>query len=77
MCDVTVSIRFVLEKNGLYLLGKKTKESIIGFYNPIPQFLREHKSPTLCIIYQKPNEGENIYIEYFKDSEPVKLEIEE
>lgn len=51
VCDVTIPLRFSLEANGLTLEKMKTKENIIGFYNPIPPFKIEHDYPVLCILY--------------------------
>ena len=52
------------------------KQSIIGFYNPIPPCLPiEHENPMLCVIYKKTivsedsNEKvEEIEIKYFRET---------
>lgn len=49
----------------------RTKENILGFYNPIPPFKLEHDCPVLCIIYKKPSEGDVVHINYYRDDEEV------
>jgi hypothetical protein len=59
------------------LQGSKTKENIMGFFNPMPAFMKEHDTPVLCIVYKKPQEqGETIFISYFKDDEDVDINIQ-
>lgn len=59
VCDVTIPVCYALtiknndptNKQGLTLSG--SKQSILGFFNPIPPCLKvEHENPTLCIIYK-------------------------
>jgi hypothetical protein len=77
--DVTVAIRFALEKQGLLLEKMKTKENLLGFFNPIPPFKNEHDHPVLCLIYKKPIEQgqDTIYVKYFNDDEEVKIVVED
>ena len=49
--DVTVFLRFILEEKGLHVKCKTTKNDIMGFFNPIPPFMKEHDYPYLCIVY--------------------------
>lgn len=77
ICDVTIPLRFSLESNGLVLEKMKTKENIMGFFNPIPPFKLEYDYPVLCIIYKKPSEGDVVHIDYFNDDEEVKILIDE
>lgn len=57
ICDVTIPLRFVLEPNtGLVLEKMNTKDSVFGFFNPIPPFMLNHSHPILCIIFTKPME---------------------
>jgi hypothetical protein len=70
ICDVTIPIRFSLDDEGLRIESMKTKENLMGFYNPIPPFKEEHNHPVLCIIYTRPNiDPETYHIEYYNDTE--------
>ena len=51
--DVTVSVRFHLEKDGLRL-NRGQKSGLLGFFNPVPPLL--NKTACLCIVYT--NRGE-------------------
>ena len=76
IADVTSSVRFNIEDHGLKLQGK-TKANIMGFYNPIPPFKREHDYPVLCLVYKKPREDNSkIYVTYYNDNEDVSIPIE-
>ncbi len=78
ICDVTVAVRFATEpESGLHLQPGKTKENILGFYNPIPAFMPEHEHPVLCIVYKRPllEGNDSVHVEYFADHEEVKLPI--
>ncbi|CDW77329.1 UNKNOWN [Stylonychia lemnae] len=74
--DVTIPIRFSLEPNGLTLEKMKTKENILGFFNPIPPFRMEHDNPVLCIIYKRQEESDTIRVSYYSDDEEVKILID-
>lgn len=76
MVDVTTPVRFNIEEHGIKLLGK-TKAHVMGFFNPIPPFKREHDYPVLCIVYKKPSENANvIHVKYYNDNEDVNIPIE-
>lgn len=45
IADVTIFARFALDEKGLLLKCKSTKTDIMGFFNPIPPFMREHAYP--------------------------------
>lgn len=53
ICDVTLTLRFMLEENGLVIESMNTKENLIGFYNPIPPFKIEHDYPVLCVVCKR------------------------
>jgi hypothetical protein len=57
--DVTVSVRFHLEKNGLRL-NKGHKSGLLGFFNPIPPLLK--KPASLCIVFTSRGEEPEIVI---------------
>jgi len=73
ICDVTIPIWFSLEANGLLLEKSKTKENILGFYNPIPPFKLEHDFPVLCIIYSVGGENDTVHVNYYNDEEEVMI----
>lgn len=74
--DVTTPVRFNLDDAGLKLMGK-TKSSIMGFYNPIPEFMTEHDHPVLCIIYKKSTGNDQVlHVKYFNDSEDVFIPLD-
>lgn len=76
--DVTIPVRFALDENGLILEKMKTKENILGFFNPIPPFKEEHDHPVLCIVYRKPaQDPDTFHINYYSDSEEVKILLDE
>jgi hypothetical protein len=76
VADVTTPVRFNLEEHGIKLLGK-TKANIMGFYNPIPSFKREHDYPVLCIVFKRPRTAPNtIHVEYFNDNQDVIIDIQ-
>ena len=53
--DVTIPLRFMLDTSteSLHIEKMKTKQNIMGFYNPIPPFKKEYDHPVLCIVYVK------------------------
>ena len=92
--DVTIPVCYALttpknksedRKLGLTLSG--SKQSILGFYNPIPPCLPvEHESPTLCIIYKKKvvdktqlvdESVTEIGIDYFRETQKVEILLDE
>ena len=71
--DVTTPVRFAMDDTGLKLQGK-TKSNVMGFYNPIPDFMQEHDHPTLCIIYKRPLlNPDHVYVTYYRDNEDVSI----
>lgn len=76
IADVTTSVRFNLDEKGIKLMGK-TKANIMGFFNPIPTFKREHEYPVLCVVYKRPSiDNETSIVDYYKDNDNVSIEIE-
>ncbi len=73
VCDVTISLRFMQDENGLVIENMNTKENLIGFFNPIPPFKLEHDYPVLCVIYMKTSVNDEVHIQYFNDSEEVRI----
>lgn len=82
--DVTIPVCFALCTSpnnadgtlpGLTLNG--SKQSIIGFYNPVPPcYPVEHERPTLCIVYRLTKQSEDgseksteVITEYFRDTQ--------
>eukprot|EP00347_Sterkiella_histriomuscorum_P020714 403336759 len=78
ICDVTIPIRFGLEGKGVIFEKMRTKENILGFYNPIPPFKLEHDCPVLCIIFKRPAQNaDQVYINYFRDDQNVEILFDE
>ena len=86
VCDVTVPVCYALDpvKNaeglaGLVLSG--CKQSIVGFFNPIPDCLPiDHRNPTLCIVYRAQivtadakEKASEISIKYFDEKTAVSI----
>ena len=92
VCDVTIPVCYALttktndtaNKQGLTLSG--SKQSILGFFNPIPPCVKvEHENPTFCIIYMKQlqkdddhdaNEDQvvsEVSISYFNEKQKVEI----
>ena len=80
IADVTIPIRFCLEPlTGLKIEKMRTKEHILGFFNPIPPFLAEHDNPVLCIVYKDFTDPLYplgvVHINYYSDQEEVSIEL--
>ena len=86
VCDVTIPVCYQLDPakdadsmQGLRL--SRSKQNIVGFYNPIPPCLPvEHRNPSLCVVYQvqvktqDPNEKVyDIMVKYFSEKEKVQI----
>ena len=85
--DVTIPVCYALttpknksedRKLGLTLSG--SKQSILGFFNPIPPCLPvEHESPTLCIVYKKKivdgadESITEIGVDYYRETQKVEI----
>lgn len=83
VCDVTIPVNYCLDtgragttnQGGLTLSG--SKQSLIGFFNPIPPCLEvEHERPTLCIVYktnyqQADDKVSEITIAYYSEKQKV------
>ena len=79
MADVTIALRFALEvaTGGLHLEKMRTKQNLLGFYNPIPPFKQD--KPVLCIVYvlngdpMRLREQDMVHVDYFNDREEVRI----
>ncbi len=84
--DVTIPVCFALDpvKNAQGMVGltlSGCKQSIVGFFNPIPACLTiEHENPILCLIYEKHELSEKdqeriseVSIKYFTEKEQVSI----
>lgn len=76
MADVTIAIRFAMDvpSGGLHLEKMRTKQNLLGFYNPIPPFKQEQ--PVLCVVYVLNRAQDEIHIDYYNDREEVKIGIQ-
>ena len=71
MLDVTIPIRFALDKGKLHLQKMASKQNLVGFFNPIPPFKREADRPVLCVIYTLNNDPSKVWICYYSDKAEV------
>jgi len=75
VADATIALRFAMDvaSGGLVLEKMRTKQNLLGFYNPIPPFKQE--SPVLCVVYVLNQAADVINISYYNDKEEVKIGI--
>lgn len=79
LINVTIPLRFKLdEKIPALKIGKASKQYLLGFFNPIPEFIGEQ--PWLCIIYKRYDlvDGRfsqtfTIHTSYYRDDEEINL----
>ena len=76
VADVTIALRFAMDvaAGGLLLERMRTKQNLLGFYNPIPPFKQEQ--PVLCVVYVLNRAQDEVHIGYYNDREEVKIGIQ-